>query len=256
MAAARSSTPGDRRPPPVRWRGLRRMPTGPGRDPPARRAVRPRRRQRRRRHRPRPRPRRPMAHHSTEAVARRPVDPRRCRPGPGPPRNGRRGTPIRSARPPRAPRSHLRRRRHPSPRPPPRRRRPTAVARPNPVAGFAGPADPPGPGEAAAPPRTGHPPSRRPGPRSAPSRRRLLRRVRVPPPDGPSPGTSGRQGTRSTGSTPPGARRPAVRAATRRSIGGDGPGSSNVHRGRRRTRRTDRPGHRPCWAALAQSSAR
>jgi hypothetical protein len=29
-----------------------------------------------------------------------------------------------------------------------------------------------------------------------------------------------------------------------------------AHRGRRRTRRTDKPGHRPCLAAHAPSSAR
>jgi len=183
------------------------------------------------------------------------ADPPRCRPGPGPLwsdcsgnrtpkalgiRRGLRRRPMHLQRP--------QLRRHPQP---------TGAARPNPEAGSAGQADPP---ERAA--AMGHrPQGRRPlrprrGRRSAPSRLDLRLLGRGRPRGVPNPGTWGRPGTRSTGSTPPGARRPAGRVETRQSTGVDGPGSLTVHRGRRRRRRTDRPGHRPCWAALAQSSAR
>ncbi len=103
---------------------------------------------------------------------------------------------------------------------------------------------------------TGHDARQPSGRRSAPSRvvRRL--RARVPPRVGPNPGRPGRPGTRSTGSRPPGERARAARVATRRSIDGGGRGSSTDRRDRPRTRRTDKPGHRPCWAALAQSSGR
>lgn len=241
------------------------MPADPGPGPPGHRAVRPRRSQRRplRRRLP-PTPRHLRLATQRLRVARaatlRPGDPRRCRQGPGLPRSGRRGSPRQPAHraPLRGSLQRLRRtRRHRLRRPHPPRRRPMVVARPSPAADSAGPADRPDPGEAAAGrPRQSRPPSRRLGPRSGPFRLDRLHRARGRPRVGPSPGRWGRPGTRSTGSTPPGARRPAVLAAIRRSIGGDGPGSSNVHRGRRRTRRTDRPGHRPCWAALAQSSAR
>ena len=80
--------------------------------------------------------------------------------------------------------------------------------------------------------------------------------ARGPPRAAPNPGTSGRPGTRSTGSRLPGGRARAVRVETPRSIGGGGRGSSHDRRGRPRMPRTDKPGHRPCWAALAQSSGR
>ena len=60
-----------------------------------------------------------------------------------------------------------------------------------------------------------------------PDRRRRCssrRPGRAPPRGGPSPGTSGRRGTRSRGSTPPGGRAPGAPAAPRRSSGDDGPG--------------------------------
>ena len=92
------------------------------------------------------------------------------------------------------------------------------------------------------------PPHWRPRPRSrgAPAR----------PPAAPIPGRSGRPGTRSTGSTPPGARRHEARAASPRSSDGGGRGSWSGRLDRRRTPRTDRLGHHPRWAALAQSSPR
>ena len=143
-------------------------------------------------------------------------------------------------------------------RPPLRRhRQPTVAARPNPEAGSAERADRAGSGGGGGHrPRGRRPWRQRRGRRSGPSRLDRPHPGRARPRGAPNPGTWGRPGTRSTGSTPPGARRPAGRVGTRRSTGVDGPGSLTVHRGRRRKRRTDRPGHRPCWAALAQSSAR
>jgi hypothetical protein len=94
------------------------------------------------------------------------------------------------------------------------------------------------------------------GPPSGRSRLARHRRARVRPRASPNPGMSGRPGRRSRGSTPPDGRRPVALAVTRRSIDGDGRGSSNGHRDRHRTPRTDKPGHRPCWAALAPSSGR
>ena len=112
----------------------------------------------------------------------------------------------------------------------------------------------------------GDPRGRRPW---AQSRRRLLGRWRLARPPvspplpeharphaGPSPGTSGRPGTRSTGSTPPGAPRPVVPAAARHSSGGGDRGSSTAIPDRPRTRRTDRPARRPRSGALARSSTR
>ena len=200
---------------------------------------------------------------------------RRCRPGPGPPRTDRTESPKLSSPRPRSPRPHHRlhppnalqplprprprprhfRRLQPQ-RPPPRRRPPpTAAVRPSHAAGCAGRVDQL---DLAAPPRRRRrrQPWTRPAQRWAPSRlgrpcRGHARLLAVP-----SPGTSGRQGTRSTGSRPPGAQERAEPEATRRNSGGDGLGSSTVRHGRRRTPRTDKLGHRPCWAALAQSSAR
>ena len=138
----------------------------------------------------------------------------------------------------------------------PRHRSPMAAAPPNRAAGCGAPVDRPLRGAAARRRRC------RPCHRSAQAMARRSGRSPVarrrrgcgPPRASPSPGTSGRRGTRWTGSRPPGARRRAAPVATRRSSDGDGRGSSNVRRGRRQRRRMDRPGHRPCWAALAQSS--
>ena len=180
------------------------------------------------------------------ARGRRPADRRRSPPGPGPRRLGRPAG--------RAP--HLRRR--------------TALVRP-------GPAPPVAHGGGAAQSRGGlrctggssatrvaaarrrrcrpcHRSAQAMARRSGRSPVARRRRGCGPPRASPSPGTSGRRGRRWTGSTPPGARRHAAPVATRRSSDGDGRGSSNVRRGRRQRRRMDRPGHRPCWAALAQSS--
>ena len=62
--------------------------------------------------------------------------------------------------------------------------------------------------------------------RSGPSPRAHRRPGRARPRVAPSPGRSGRRGTRSTGSTPPGARPLAAQVAIRRSSGGGGRGSS------------------------------
>jgi hypothetical protein len=209
---------------------------------------RPSPRQRQRRRRLPPRALRSPGRCQPEAAAHPPADPPRCRPGPGPRWSGS-GTRTPTAL---GIRRGLRRRpqlrRHPQP---------TVAARPNPEAGSVEQADP---RERTA--MVGHRSrGRRPwrpwlGRRSGLSRLDLPLPGRARPRGVPNPGTWGRRGTRSTGSTPPGARRPAGRVGTRQSNGVDGPGSLNVHRGRRRMRRTDRPGPRPCWAALAQSSAR
>ena len=138
----------------------------------------------------------------------------------------------------------------------PRHRSPTAGAPPSHAAGCGAPVDRPLRGAAAR--RRRCRPRRRSAqataPRSARSPVARRRHACGPPRASPSPGTSGRPGTRWTGSRPPGARRRAGPVATRRSSDGGGRGSSNVRRGRRQRRRMDRPGHRPCWAALAQSS--
>lgn len=78
----------------------------------------------------------------------------------------------------------------------------------------------------------------------------------VPPHGEPMPGTSGRPGTRSTGSTPPGAQRRAVPEGPPRNNDVDGRAGLNERPGRLRRRRTDTPGNRPSWAALARSSRR
>ena len=256
--ASRSSSTADSRPQ-RSGAGSVAWPAGPGQVPPAPRAVW---------HRPSPRP--PRRHRLRPPRGRRSpdrsrwrrrrtarADPPRCRRGPGPRRSDCSGTRTRMA--PGTRRARCQRLRHPRhrqrpPLQPPQR--PTVAERPSRAAGSAGRADPAGSSRR----RRGilvtvvH--GRRPGRRSGRSRLDLPHPVRARPRGVPNPGTWGRPGTRSTGSTPPGARRPAARVAIRRSSGVGGPGSSIVHRGRRRTRRTDRPGHRPCWAALARSSAR
>ncbi len=70
----------------------------------------------------------------------------------------------------------------------------------------------------------------------------------------PSPGRSGRPGTRSRGSRPPGGRGRAVPVRPRHSSGVDGPVDPRVRLDRLRTRRTDRPGTPRRWAVLAPSS--
>ena len=72
----------------------------------------------------------------------------------------------------------------------------------------------------------------------------------------PSPGTSGRPGRRSRGSTPPGARAPSVPAGPPRSSGVDGRGWTSAHRVHPRRRRTDRPGDPRRRATLGRSSRR
>lgn len=78
----------------------------------------------------------------------------------------------------------------------------------------------------------------------------------VPPRGEPMPGTSGRPGTRSTGSTPPGVQRRAGPEGPPRNSDVDGRAGLNERPGRPRRRRTDTPGNRPSWAALARSSRR
>ena len=73
---------------------------------------------------------------------------------------------------------------------------------------------------------------------------------------GPRPGTSGRPGTRSRGSTPPGARARAAPGGPRRSSGGRGRARSSARRDHLRTRRTDTPGSLPWWAGHGRSSGR
>jgi len=218
----------------------------PGRDPRGRR---------RRRSRPRPRPMRSRPRSGWRVADRRPA---------GRPRS----PPARGPRPTCSPAARTRR----GPIRPPGscspHRSPTGAARPNRAAGCAGPADP-----RAERPVAGRNGRRRPD--RPPTRSRLrpprpLRSLRPPPlrphwieprrPSpgppraAPNPGRSGRRETRSTGSTPPGERARAAPAAIPRSSDGDGRDSASANRDRHRTRRTGRPGHRPCWAALAQSS--
>ena len=89
--------------------------------------------------------------------------------------------------------------------------------------------------------------------RRARSGLRGARRAPAPPRAAPSPGTSGRPGTRSTGSTPPGGRAPAAPAAAPRSSDGDDPGRRRARRDRPRRRRRDRPWRRPRWAVRVPS---
>ena len=215
---------------------------------------------------PRHDPSRRPAIRSTKAGAHRQDDPRDCRQGPGPAPPVRRGT--------RSPRRVAVR---PSPPAEPRlSRSPTGEAPPSRAAGSGerAPHRPrPRPRPFPVPflvldrrERRGRPRlrgmPRRPSLRqssgrpSARSRAARPLREHAPPRAAPNPGTLGRRGTRSTGSRPPGGRARVGRVATRRSIDGGGRGSSIGRRGRLRTRRTDKPGHRPCWAALAQSSGR
>ncbi len=95
--------------------------------------------------------------------------------------------------------------------------------------------------------------TRRPRLRRRPPR---MRSGHARPRAGPIPGTSGRPGTRSRGSTPPGARAHAAQGRHRRSTDVGGRGSWHARRGRPRRRRRDRLGTRPRWAALARSSQR
>lgn len=78
----------------------------------------------------------------------------------------------------------------------------------------------------------------------------------APPPDAPTPGTSGRPGTRSRGSTPPGGPRHGARAAIPQSSGGGDPVGPHARPVRLRRRRTGKPVTCPRWAALARSSGR
>ena len=188
----------------------------------------------------------PAPQPALRAPGHRPADPRRSPPAPGPRRHG-----WPAGRPP----PRHRHRWHSSGQHP-RHRSPTAAAPPSRAAGCGAPVDRPSPG-AAVRRRRCHPRRRSARAMAPPSvRSPVARRHRGcgPPRASPSPGTSGRPGRRWTGSRPPGARRRAGPVAIRQSSDGDGRGSSNVRRGRRQRRRMDRPGHRPCWAALAQSS--
>ena len=101
------------------------------------------------------------------------------------------------------------------------------------------------------PPRQRHwpPGSSRPT-RSVPS---VLRRATGRPLVVPSPGRSGRPGTRSRGSTPPGGRGRAARVAGRRSIDGGDPGRRRARRDRLRRQRMGTPEPRPRGAVRVQS---
>ena len=99
-------------------------------------------------------------------------------------------------------------------------------------------------------------------PRPQPRRSRRRRRFRVGrqihraiwrPHAGPSPGTSGRPGMRSRGSTPPGERGPGAQAANPQSTGGDDRERRHVRRDRRRRQRTDMRGRRRRWAIRDRS---
>ena len=82
------------------------------------------------------------------------------------------------------------------------------------------------------------------------------RRERAPPPDGPTPGTSGRRGTHSRGSTPPGALARAEQGQARHSSGGGDPVGPPARPARPRTPRTGMPAKHRRWAAHARSSRR
>ena len=92
---------------------------------------------------------------------------------------------------------------------------------------------------------------------SAPRPRRLprwrRRRVPGPPPGVPSPGTSGRRGTRSTGSTPPGGRGRAGPVELRRSSDVGDRERWLVRRARLRRRRMGKQEHRPRSVARVRS---
>ena len=82
------------------------------------------------------------------------------------------------------------------------------------------------------------------------------RRERAPPRDGPTPGTSGRRGTHSRGSTPPGAPARVERGQARHSSDGGDPVGPPARPARPRTPRTGTPAKHRRWAAHARSSRR
>ena len=75
----------------------------------------------------------------------------------------------------------------------------------------------------------------------------------APPPGEPNPGTSGRPGMRSRGSTPAGGPGPEVPVGLLRNSGVDDPERSRARRGRPRRRRTDRRSRRPRSASRVRS---
>ncbi len=79
--------------------------------------------------------------------------------------------------------------------------------------------------------------------------------ARGPPPVGPNPGTSGRQGRPMRGSTPPGGQGLAMPAEPRHSSDGGGRVASVSRHGRPRGRRTGRRRLRRRWGGHAGSSA-
>lgn len=97
---------------------------------------------------------------------------------------------------------------------------------------------------------------RRPSAPARPARRLVTRHGSEPLRAAPRPGTSGRPGRRSTGSRPPGARRPAAPADPPRSTDGDGRDGRRGHPGRPRRRRMGTPARRPSWAIRDRSSRR